>query len=360
MELDLTGNETPEELEALLEKIGEVTVDDKTAPGNTSAAVTDTTVTGTTGAQTATTQAAASQQNTGDNGSNTPTPGVAVGQRSAASGQATDTEQATAAKILLSKDGKHAIPYDVLEAERAEKRRLAESNQRTAAELAEARRQLEVFTRQINAAGLQPAQLPEKSQITQEQLDVLRESFPDVANVIDVLAQKVEHLQAVQPVPAATQSNESNPVSMALDATPDLKAWQSDDPDRFTLAIHIDETLKHDPAWKDKSLTERFGEVVKRTRAAYGETVESTPQQSAPAGQPAQPTPAELQQKAADALAKATAAAQLPGSPSDVGQAATQSPSLLEQAANASPEQLHAMFSGMTDAQIEALLEQAI
>ncbi|PXW43472.1 hypothetical protein DFO54_111158 [Erwinia sp. AG740] len=356
MELDLTGNETPEELEALLEKIGEVTVDDNTSLGSPSAAVTDTT-----GAQAVTTQTAASQQNTGDNSSDTPTPGVAVGQQSTVSSQATGTEQTTAAKILLSKDGKHAIPYDVLEAERAEKRRLAESNQRTAAELAEAKRQLEVFTRQINAAGLQPAQLPEKSQITQEQLDALRESFPDVANVIDVLAQKVEHLQSVQPAPTAAHSAESNPVSVALDATPDLKAWQSGDPDRFTLAIHIDETLKQDPAWKDKSLTERFGEVVKRTRAAYGETVESAPPQPAPVGQPAQPTAAaELQQKAADVLAKATAAAQLPASPSDIGQAATQSASLLDQAANASPEQLHAMFSGMTDAQIEALLEQAI
>ncbi|MEI7375671.1 hypothetical protein [Dickeya chrysanthemi] len=356
MELDLTGNETPEELEALLEKIGDVTIDDNTALlGSSSAAVTDTT-----GAQAVTNQTAAGQQNTGDNSSDTPTPGVAVGQQSAVSNQATSTEQTTAAKILLSKDGKHAIPYDVLEAERAEKRRLAESNQRTAAELAEAKRQLEVFTRQINAAGLQPAQLPEKSQITQEQLDALRESFPDVANVIDVLAQKVEHLQSVQPAPAAAHSAESNPVSAALDATPDLKAWQSGDPDRFTLAIHIDETLKQDPAWKDKSLTERFGEVVKRTRAAYGETVESAPPQPAPVGQPAQPTAAELQQKAADVLAKATAAAQLPASPSDIGQTATQSASLLEQAANASPEQLHAMFSGMTDAQIEALLEQAI
>ncbi|WP_345891394.1 hypothetical protein [Dickeya oryzae] len=356
MELDLTGNETPEELEALLEKIGDVTIDDNTALlGSSSAAVTDTT-----GAQAVTNQTAAGQQNTGDNSSDTPTPGVAVGQQSAVSNQATGTEQTTAAKILLSKDGKHAIPYDVLEAERAEKRRLAESNQRTAAELAEAKRQLEVFTRQINAAGLQPAQLPEKSQITQEQLDALRESFPDVANVIDVLAQKVEHLQSVQPAPAAAHPAESNPVSVALDATPDLKAWQSGDPDRFTLAIHIDETLKQDPAWKDKSLTERFGEVVKRTRAAYGETVESAPPQPAPEGQPAQPTTAELQQKAADVLAKATAAAQLPASPSDIGQTATQSSSLLEQAANASPEQLHAMFSGMTDAQIEALLEQAI
>ncbi|WP_236641568.1 hypothetical protein [Dickeya undicola] len=351
MELDLTGNETPEELEALLEKIGDVTIDDNTALlGSSSAAVTDTT-----GAQAVTTQTAVGQQNTGDNSSDTPTPGVKAEQQNAEQAQATQPTTG-----ILSRDGKHVIPYDVLEAERAEKRRLSDANQRTAAELAEAKRQLEVFTRQINAAGLQPAQLPEKSQITHEQLDALRESFPDVANVIDVLAQKVEHLQSVQPAPAAAHSAESNPVSVALDATPDLKAWQSGDPDRFTLAIHIDETLKQDPAWKDKSLTERFGEVVKRTRAAYGETVESAPPQPAPVGQPAQPTTAELQQKAADVLAKATAAAQLPASPSDVGQTATQSASLLEQAANASPEQLHAMFSGMTDAQIDALLEQAI
>ncbi|HHZ4784809.1 TPA: hypothetical protein ACWD86_004476, partial [Yersinia enterocolitica] len=71
-------------------------------------------------------------------------------------------------------------------------------------------------------------------------------------------------------------------------------------------------------------------------------------------------TTADVQRIAAEKLAAATAATQVPGSPSDLGVTTTHTASPLEQAANASPDQLQAMFAGMTDAQIEALLEQAI
>nr|WP_232486811.1 hypothetical protein [Pectobacterium parmentieri] len=298
------------------------------------------------------------QENKGD--TITLTPGVAAQPQTTTTQQPAVADEGNgSAKSIISRDGKHTIPYGVLEAERAEKQRLSEANQRASTELAEARRQLEVFTRQINAAGLQPAQLPEKAQITPEQIATVRESFPEVANVLDALTQKVEYLQSAQPTPVVPQSVNDNPVMAALDATAELKSWQSSDPDRFTLAVHIDETLKLDPAWKDKPLAERFSEVEKRTRAAYGETVESAPQQPTQAAQQ-QPTTAELQQKAADLLAKANASSQLPASPSDVGSTTQHSASPLEQAANADPDQLQAMFAGMTDAQIEALLEQAI
>ncbi|QHQ25847.1 hypothetical protein [Pectobacterium parvum] len=343
---NLTGEETAEELEALLNGLGDVDVSDEAA-----------------GVVTHTGQATADNLNgqQGNKGDTTAlTPGVAAQpQATTTQPPAADDEGNGSAKSILSRDGKHTIPYGVLEAERAEKQRLAEVNQRTSAELVEAQRQLEVFTRQINDAGLQPAQLPEKAKITPEQIATVRESFPEVANVLDALTQKVEYLQSAQPVPVVSQPVNDNPAMAALDATPDLKNWQDSDPDRFTLAVHIDETLKLDPVWKDKPLNERFGEVVKRTRAAYGESVESAPQQPMQAAQQ-QPTTEELQQKAADLLAKANASSQLPASPSDVGSTTQHTASPLEQAANADPDQLQAMFAGMTDAQIEALLEQAI
>ncbi|MFJ5346689.1 hypothetical protein [Pectobacterium parvum] len=343
---NLTGEETAEELEALLNGLGDVDISDEAA-----------------GVVTHTGQATADnlngqQENKGD--TTALTPGVAAQPQTTTIQQpAANDEGNGSAKSILSRDGKHTIPYGVLEAERAEKQRLAEANQRTSAELAEAQRQLEVFTRQINDAGLQPAQLPEKAKITPEQIATVRESFPEVASVLDALTQKVEYLQSAQPAPIVSQPVNDNPVVAALDATPDLKNWQDSDPDRFTLAVHIDETLKLDPSWKDKPLNERFGEVVKRTRAAYGESVESAPQQPTQAAQQ-QPTAEELQQKAADLLAKATASSQLPASPSDVGSTTQHTASPLEQAANADPDQLQVMFAGMTDAQIEALLEQAI
>ncbi|MGM8025674.1 hypothetical protein [Yersinia enterocolitica] len=245
-------------------------------------------------------------------------------------------------------------------AERTEKQRLAGTNQQTATELAEAKRQLAALTRQINSAGMQPVPLPEKAQVTPEQINFIRENFPEMAAVLDTVVQKIDYLQQGQPAQATHQPS-GNPVADAINAVPDLKSWQDQDPDRFTLAVHIDTNLQNDPAWKDKSLTERFAEVAKRTKAAYGESVEPVQQEQATTTTTAATqTNADVQRIAAEKLAAATAATQVPGSPSDLGVTTTHTASPLEQAANASPDQLQAMFAGMTDAQIEALLDQAI
>ncbi|HEI6853039.1 TPA: hypothetical protein SJ558_004118 [Yersinia enterocolitica] len=353
MDIELTGNETPEELEALIDGFGDVDISDVTQ----TAAVTTTPV--------ATDETNAAVLNTGDKKDEL-TPGATMTApatevliaKTAATTPAATTESTEKLKGILSKDGQHVIPYDVLVAERAEKQRLVGSNQQTATELAEARRQLAALTRQINSAGMQPVPLPEKAQVTPEQINFIRENFPEMAAVLDTVVQKIDYLQQGQPAQATHQPS-GNPVADAMNAVPDLKSWQDQDPDRFTLAVHIDTNLQNDPAWKDKSLTERFVEVAKRTKAAYGESVEPVKQQQATTTA-ATTTTTDMQRIAAEKLAAATAATQVPGSPSDLGVTTTHTASPLEQAANASPDQLQAMFAGMTDAQIEALLEQAI
>ncbi|CRY60446.1 phage l protein [Yersinia kristensenii] len=355
MDIELTGNETPEELEALIDGFGDVDISDVTQ----TAAVTTTPI------AVATDETNAAVLNTGDKkdeltpGATTTAPATEVLiAKTAATTPAATTESTEKPKGILSKDGQHVIPYDVLVAERAEKQRLVGSNQQTATELAEARRQLAALTRQINSAGMQPVPLPEKAQVTPEQINSIRENFPEMAAVLDTVVQKIDYLQQGQPAEPAHQSS-GNPVADAINAVPDLKSWQDQDPDRFTLAVHIDTNLQNDPAWKDKSLTERFVEVAKRTKAAYGESVEPVKQQQATTTA-ATTTTTDMQRIAAEKLAAATAATQVPGSPSDLGVTTTHTASPLEQAANASPDQLQAMFAGMTDAQIEALLDQAI
>ncbi|WP_145586271.1 hypothetical protein [Yersinia rochesterensis] len=358
MDIELTGNETPEELEALIDGFGDVDISDVTQ----SAAVTTTPI------AVATDETNAAVLNTGDKkdeltpGATTTAPATEVPiTKTTATTQAATTEGTEKPKGILSKDGQHVIPYDVLVAERAEKQRLVGSNQQTATELAEAKRQLAALTRQINSAGMQPVPLPEKAQVTPEQINSIRENFPEMAAVLDTVVQKIDYLQQGQPAEPAHQSS-GNPVTDAINAVPDLKSWQDQDPDRFTLAVHIDTNLQNDPAWKDKSLTERFVEVAKRTKAAYGESVEPVQQEpdTTATTTATTATNADVQRIAAEKLAAATAATQVPGSPSDLGVTTTHTASPLEQAANASPDQLQAMFAGMTDAQIEALLEQAI
>ncbi|ECO0902467.1 hypothetical protein AA449_28565, partial [Salmonella enterica subsp. enterica serovar Newport] len=76
---------------------------------------------------------------------------------------------------------------------------------------------------------------------------------------------KYDYLQAkVQGAQPQQEEKDNTAVTAALNATPDLVEWQQSDPDRFALAVHLDEKLQTDPAWKDKTLTERFAEVARR------------------------------------------------------------------------------------------------
>ncbi|EOI7349032.1 hypothetical protein OZ811_003938, partial [Yersinia enterocolitica] len=166
MDIELTGNETPEELEALIDGFGDVDISDVTQ----TAAITTTPVA-------AVTEDTNAVVNTGDK-KDEPTPGATT---TAPATEVTTTESTEKPKGILSKDGQHVIPYDVLVAERTEKQRLAGTNQQTATELAEAKRQLAALTRQINSAGMQPVPLPEKAQVTPEQINFIRENFPEMA-----------------------------------------------------------------------------------------------------------------------------------------------------------------------------------
>ncbi|EAQ6132246.1 hypothetical protein AXA88_26965 [Salmonella enterica] len=135
-----------------------------------------------------------------------------------------------------------------------------------------------------------------------------------------------------------------------MNAVPDLKTWQQSDPDRFSLAVHLDEKLQNDPAWKDKPLTERFAEVARRTRAAYGEV----PQEPVVEEDKSQ----KVLTEAADKVAKAEAAASVPDSPSDVGNSAPLAQDKFEQLLGASYADAEAVMSGMSDADIDAILEK--
>ncbi|WP_223353514.1 hypothetical protein [Salmonella enterica] len=196
-----------------------------------------------------------------------------------------------------------------------------------------------------------PDPLPEQARISDEQIARIREDFPEVANALTLMARKYDYLQSqVQREQPQREERDNTAVTVALNATPDLVEWQQSDPDRFALAVHLDEKLQTDPAWKDKPLTERFAEVARRTRAAYGEApsdpvVEQDKNQKVLAA-------------AADKVAKADAATALPDSPSDVGNTAAVPQDKFEQLLGASYADAEAVMSGMSDADIDAILEK--
>lgn len=325
MDFEITGEETQEQLEALMAKMGEIEVkgDDEEPEDSTEHSDSETSET--------------VQTDTGDK--QAPTPGAGTEEE----GQ--PQEDVTG---ILARDGKHVIPYDVLEAERTGRQRVEQEAFLLKQQLAEEQRKIDLLTSQIKQAGMTPDPLPEDTRISDEQIARIKEEYPEVANALTLMARKYDYLQAR--IQEAQQVPQENPVVQAMNAVPDLVDWQRSDPDKFAVAIHLDEKLQTEPAWKDKPLTERFAEVARRTRAAYGEV----PSHSVVEQDKNQKVLAAV----ADKVAKADAAAAVPDSPSELGSTAAVPQDKFEQLLGASYADAEAVMSGMSDADIDAILEK--
>ncbi|MFQ2467539.1 hypothetical protein ACK312_04460 [Aeromonas caviae] len=234
-------------------------------------------------------------------------------------------------KVILAKSGQHTIPYEVLEQSRNEVKVLRE--QLAASQQAQAER--DKLQALMEKHGINPDVDPDD--ISQEELAQLAQDYPDLGKSIAAIASKLQRLEqqaAPQPVTLAI-----NPVQAALQAVPDLMSWREKDPDRFDFAIIVDEKLQADPAWQGKSLDERFAEAARRTKLAFGDEVI-----------PPTKAPGKEADKPADFI---------PSSPSALGQTHHAAPTGVERFGAMSQTELIGEMGAMTDAQMEALLEQA-
>ncbi|AZU47951.1 hypothetical protein E4630_16180 [Aeromonas hydrophila] len=256
---------------------------------------------------------------------------VAAGNEQAAANQV--EEQANAPeKVILAKNGQHTIPYEVLEQSRNETKQLRE--QLAQAQQAQAER--DKLQALLEKNGIDPSVDPDN--ISKEELEQLAQDYPDIGKALMAVASKLDKLepqaapQQVQPV--------ANPVQAALQAVPDLAAWRDGDQDRFDMALTIDDKLQADPAWSNKPLAERFAEVARRTKLAFGDEVEAPP--------------AKASGKAAEKPAD-----HIPSSPSELGQTHHAPATGVERYGAMSQADLIGEMGSMTEAQIEALLAQS-
>lgn len=256
---------------------------------------------------------------------------VAAGNEQAAANQV--EEQASAPeKVVMAKNGQHTIPYEVLEQARNEAKQLRE--QLAQAQQAQAERdKLQVL---LEKNGIDPS--VDHDNISKEELEQLAQDYPDIGKALMAVASKLDKLepqaapQQVQPV--------ANPVQAALQAVPDLAAWRDGDQDRFDMALTIDDKLQADPAWSNKPLAERFAEVARRTKLAFGDEVEAPPAKA----------PGKAAEKPAD---------HIPSSPSELGQTHHAPATGVERYGAMSQADLIGEMGNMTEAQIEALLAQS-
>ncbi|MFM4903801.1 hypothetical protein ACEUCF_02755 [Aeromonas veronii] len=256
---------------------------------------------------------------------------VAAGNEQAAANQV--EEQANAPeKVVMAKNGQHTIPYEVLEQARNETKQLRE--QLAQAQQAQAER--DKLQALLEKNGIDPSVDPDD--ISQEELEQLAQDYPDLGKSIAAIARKLQKLEP-QAAPQQVQPA-ANPVQAALQAVPDLAAWRDGDQDRFDMALTIDDKLQADPAWSNKPLAERFAEVARRTKLAFGDEVEAPPAKA----------PGKAAEKPAD---------HIPSSPSELGQTHHAPATGVERYGAMSQADLIGEMGNMTEAQIEALLAQS-
>ncbi|WP_393936664.1 hypothetical protein [Aeromonas rivipollensis] len=234
-------------------------------------------------------------------------------------------------KVILAKSGQHTIPYEVLEQARNEAKQLREQ----LAQSQQAQVERDKLQALMEKHGINPDVDPDD--ISQEELDQLAQDYPDLGKSIAAIARKLQKLEP-QAAPQQVQPT-TNPVQAALQAVPDLMNWREKDQDRFDFAIIVDEKLQADPAWQGKSLDERFAEAARRTKLAFGDEVI-----------PPTKAPGKEADKPADFI---------PSSPSALGQTHHAAPTGVERFGAMSQAELIGEMGAMTDAQMEALLEQA-
>ncbi|ELO1556411.1 hypothetical protein [Aeromonas hydrophila] len=230
-------------------------------------------------------------------------------------------------KVILAKSGQHTIPYEVLEQARNEAKQLrvqlAQSQQ------AQAERDKLAAVLEQNGIELDTS---DPDSIDVAAIEELAQDYPDLGKPLAAIARKLQKLE--QPAQPAI-----NPVQAALQAVPDLVSWREKDQDRFDFAIIVDDKLQADPAWQGKSLDERFAEAARRTKLAFGDEV--IPPAKAPSKEAEKPTDF------------------IPSSPSALGQTHHAAPTGVERFGTMSQTELIGEMGAMTDAQMEALLEQA-
>ncbi|MFB5948386.1 hypothetical protein [Klebsiella pasteurii] len=339
-DVEFTGNESLEELEAKLDQLereeDESIVDDPVPGGQPApAAAPAATQTGDNAQQTVTTTTAEVTPPAGNDGSSAqqPTPGEG------------DKPGEGAKPVILAKDGVHTIPYDVLEATRERARQAEERAQKLADDAAKAAQlelELSALKQRAVDAGVDTSIL-DGSGMNADQLKELMEEYPALGRQLQAMSQQISALTAS--TPAAAQDSApvgTSVVDVALMQLPELDGWRTGDQDRWDMALAIDARLQKDPDFAGKSLVQRFGEVQHRVKAAFGDS-------------PAQQEQVAIAAQAAEKVA--AAAATLPGSPSDVGSTAAAQPTnkAAQIAAQSGNALLHSM-NGMSDAEIEALL----
>lgn len=265
---------------------------------------------------------------------------------------------------VATKDGKHVIPYSVLQSEREQKVRANAALQEMTQRVATLEQSLQAAANGAKpgaAARAAEAVAADAPAMSDADLEALKEDFPTVykalkatmAHAAVLEAQVREQASFRQEVEGASQRDVEMTVQEAIDSVPKLAHLQASDPQTFALAQQFDDTLKNAPAWANKPMAERFAKVIEMVESTNGaiDLPGSKSKQEVPA-----PNAEDLKKQAQAAAAAATKVAKtnVPTSLSEfpVGEPAAQTET--EALENMTHAQLAEKLTRMTPTQQEA------
>lgn len=189
----------------------------------------------------------------------------------------------------LTKDGKHVIPFSVVQD-------LRTTTATQAAELAQLKAaiaQLEA-EKQALADGTQAAATQATESKTEEEIDAISADFPQLGNQLRELRAEISSLKAnPEPThaPVAPAVVDPTPVQSVIDTMPMLVRWQAKGGELWREAVKRDNELKLDPQWAGKPMPERFAEVQRRVADEYGIPIPSAPSAPPAGAHSARPAP---------------------------------------------------------------------
>lgn len=262
---------------------------------------------------------------------------------------------------IATKDGKHVIPYSVLQSERTRAAAAERELQATLTRIAELEARQTDPKPVVKTGDATPTE-DQLAELDPETLAELEEDFPTIVALhkitegrnkalqaqIEALKAKLEPLENLnQQEQAHREQARAQTVQEAIDAVPKLAHVQASDPDAFVLAQQFDSALRARPEWADKPLSERFAKVVELVEAAHGPIQLKQPAASS--------DPVDLKQAAAAKVAKDAVKAV----PTSLSQFPAGEPVAVDEAgavAAMTHSQIAEKFARMTPAQMDAYL----
>lgn len=270
---------------------------------------------------------------------------------------------------VVTKDGKHTIPYGVLEDQRNKAATLAKAldDERKARETAEhalskGGRQAELLKKQLEDAGIDPEQLPEDIELSDDLLKSL-DDYGDLGKIIKKLVAKQGTAATARSDAAATQeasnAGQQTPNTDFKDfykSNAEFRRIVDSDGDEMDTLDHFYKTVSKSGEFKGKPFDVVAAEALRRTQLVYGgsSTEAAKDKQSG--------TDAAKDDRAiAEAAAAKVAAAQqshVPASLSEIGATDKATLSAKARAESANGMDLLNIMGELTPAEMEELMSQ--